>query len=144
MKARKKTALITGSSRGIGLEIAKYLKHQGCSIILNGIDKQRLFQSKNNLQAEYCFNGDLSDPATISDLESYLVDVVGHLDFLVCNAGGGGTGGKDQNSFESWDLLIKKNLITTVNSVASCQKLMCKSISPAIVCISSIWLFSGF
>ena len=144
MKARKKTALITGSSRGIGLEIAKYLKHQGCSIILNGIDKQRLFQSKNNLQAEYCFNGDLSDPATISDLESYLVDVVGHLDFLVCNAGGGGTGGKDPNSFESWDLLIKKNLIATVNSVTSCQRLMCKSISPAIVCISSTWLFSGF
>ena len=115
-----KIALVTGSSRGIGREIARYLQSQGCTVILNGLDQSRLIQSSNELNTDL-FAGDLSDSQTCTKLESYIANNVGHLDYLVCNAGGGATHGLDPNSILAIEYLMKNNLLTTVNTVNSCD-----------------------
>ena len=103
---KNKIALVTGSSRGIGREIARHLQSQGCTVILNGLDQSRLIQSSNELNTDLFFAGDLSDAQTCINLESYIAKNVGHLDYLVCNAGGGATHGVDSNSIPAWEHLI--------------------------------------
>ena len=117
---KNKIALVTGSSRGIGREIARHLQSQGCTVILNGLDQSRLIQSSNELNTDLFFAGDLSDSQTCTKLESYIANNVGHLDYLVCNAGGGATHGLDPNSILAIEYLMKNNLLTTVNTVNSC------------------------
>ena len=134
----KKYVLVTGSTRGIGLAIAHYLQTQGCLVILNGLDRQRLLNASSQLDTPFYFQGDLSDFQTAKKLESYLTDHVGKLDYLVCNAGGGVSSSIDANSTSGWELLINKNLMTTVHTVDSCERLLSVSSSPSIVCISSI------
>lgn len=85
-----RTALVTGSSRGIGLALARGLAEAGCTVVLNGRDGDRLTKAAAELAAE---SGDIhtaafdvtdgpSVAAGIADIE----ERVGPLDILVNNA----------------------------------------------------------
>ena len=56
-----KNVLITGSSRGIGLEIAKKFYSEGSNVILNGRDKKELNKAKNTIKGSYSFLSDFSN-----------------------------------------------------------------------------------
>ncbi len=86
-----RTALITGSSRGLGHAIAVALAGAGARIVLNGVDPQRLTQSVKALQAEghevleSCFNV-IDEAAVLAAFERLDADGV-EIDILVNNAG---------------------------------------------------------
>jgi gluconate 5-dehydrogenase len=54
-----KSALITGSSKGIGLSIAKALADAGCRVAINGRDKDRLELCANNIKGAIALVGDV-------------------------------------------------------------------------------------
>src|SRR3954470_1890619 len=84
-----KTALVTGSTSGIGLGIAKALARQGANIVLNG------FGDAEGPKAEVAALGvkvgyhaaDMSKPADIEAMMHYAAEVFGRVDVLVNNAG---------------------------------------------------------
>ncbi|TQJ86987.1 SDR family oxidoreductase [Streptomyces sp. SLBN-31] len=85
---RGRTALVTGSSRGIGLALARGLAQAGCTVVLNGRDAGRLTEAAARLPGEvHTAVFDVTDgpsvKAGIADVEQR----VGPLDILVNNAG---------------------------------------------------------
>ncbi|MDT0437522.1 MULTISPECIES: SDR family oxidoreductase [Streptomyces] len=83
-----RTALVTGASRGIGLALARGLREAGCTVVLNGRDRDRLDEAAARLGDDVRTAAfDVTDGASV---EAGIADVeerIGPLDILVNNAG---------------------------------------------------------
>ena len=84
-----KTALVTGSTSGIGLGIAKALARQGASIVLNGFGNVEGPKAQvESLGVKVAYHGaDMSKPAEIEDMMKFAAAQFGRVDILVNNAG---------------------------------------------------------
>src|ERR1017187_76015 len=88
-----KTALVTGSTSGIGLGIAKTLAAQGANIVFNGFgDAKEIEALQTNIAQEYnvstaYHNADMSKPAEIETMMRFAAEKFGGVDVLVNNAG---------------------------------------------------------
>jgi gluconate 5-dehydrogenase len=81
-----RTALVTGSGRGLGLEIARELGHQGASVLLNGRDTQRLAPVVDDLRsAGIQAESAAFDVTDLAAAEAALAETV--VDILVANVG---------------------------------------------------------
>ncbi|MCL4153827.1 UNVERIFIED_CONTAM: hypothetical protein GTU68_025241, partial [Idotea baltica] len=86
-----KTALITGSSQGIGLTLAGGLADAGATIVLNGRDQQKLASSVQSLQnlgaTVHQLPFDVTDHAACLSAVSEFENTIGPIDILINNAG---------------------------------------------------------
>jgi len=88
-----KCAVITGSTSGIGLGIARALAGQGCNIMLNGFgERSKIEKLRSGLGAEFkvmagYHEADVSKPAEIIQLVEHCTKELGGVDILVNNAG---------------------------------------------------------
>jgi NAD(P)-dependent dehydrogenase (short-subunit alcohol dehydrogenase family) len=90
MNAQRKTAVVTGTSSGIGLGIAKALLARGWNVVGNARTAPRLDEAAAQLDAGERFvgvAGDIAAPATAKRLFDSAIDRFGHVDLLVNNAG---------------------------------------------------------
>ncbi len=111
-----KSAIVTGSTSGIGLGIAEALAEQGVNILFNGFgDKAAIDQvvtgtaSKFGVKTAYSA-ADMSKPADIRDMVKLGVDTFGAVDILVNNAGIQHTATIEDFPEEKWDAIIAINL----------------------------------
>ncbi|WP_029144283.1 SDR family oxidoreductase [Microbacterium luticocti] len=91
---RGKTALVTGSSRGIGADTARYLAEAGANIVINYRNKapraEKLAASLRELGVQVLVVGaDLTDQASVDAMFASVRETFGGLDLLVLNASGG-------------------------------------------------------
>lgn len=107
-----KTALITGSTSGIGLGIAEVFARNGADIILNGFgDWQAAADQLSRFGVRVGYNGaDLGDPAQIESLFDYARREFGRVDILVNNAGIQHISPVESFPIERWDSIIALNL----------------------------------
>ena len=89
-----KTALVTGSSRGIGADTVTYLAQAGANVVVNYRNKapraEKLAASLRELGVEVLVVGaDLTDPASVASMMAQVKDAFGGIDLLVLNASGG-------------------------------------------------------
>ena len=107
-----KTALVTGSTSGIGLGIAKALARQGCNIMLNGFgDVQAAQDEVKALGVKVGYHGaDMSKPADIEDLMKSAAAQFGRVDILVNNAGIQHVASVEDFPVERWDAIIAINM----------------------------------
>ncbi|MFF0462122.1 SDR family oxidoreductase [Streptomyces mexicanus] len=84
-----RTALVTGSSRGIGLALARGLAEAGCTVVLNGRDGDALAKAAAALPGERVHTAafDVTDSAAVAIGIADVEERVGPLDILVNNAG---------------------------------------------------------
>ncbi|MFR0353668.1 SDR family oxidoreductase [Streptomyces sediminimaris] len=83
-----RTALVTGSSRGIGLALARGLAEAGCTVVLNGRDAGRLTEAAAHLPGDVrTAVFDVTDGASVAEGIADVEQRVGPLDILVNNAG---------------------------------------------------------
>lgn len=90
-----KVALVTGSSDGIGFEVARELRAAGATVVLNGRNPERLSQARKTLEQEdvsgspevHEVPADVEDPNQAQALVVEALDRCGRLDILVNNAG---------------------------------------------------------
>lgn len=90
MSAHTRTVIVTGSSSGIGLDIARAFLDQGANVVLNGRDAHKLAKVFANLGAPdriASLAGDVSRKNTGDELVRTAVDRFGGVDILVNNAG---------------------------------------------------------
>jgi len=107
-----KTALVTGSTSGIGLGIAKALAQQGANIVLNGfgdVEGAKAEISALDVQVDY-HGADMSKPAQIEDMMKFAAARFGHVDVLVNNAGIQHVSNVEDFPIERWDAVIAINL----------------------------------
>ena len=111
-----KTALVTGSTSGIGLGIAKALARQGANIVLNGfgdVDGPRaeVLAAGQAAGAQVAYHGaDMGRVADIEDMVQYSVRNFGQIDILVNNAGIQHVSRVEDFPPERWDAIIAINL----------------------------------
>lgn len=109
---KNKTALVTGSTSGIGLGIAKALARQGCNIMLNGFgDVQAAQDQVKALGVQVGYHGaDMSKPADIEDMMKATAAQFGRVDILVNNAGIQHVASVEDFPVERWDAIIAINM----------------------------------
>ncbi|MGS5086758.1 3-hydroxybutyrate dehydrogenase [Hydrogenophaga sp. A37] len=107
-----KTALITGSTSGIGLGIAKSLARQGANIVLNGFgDVEGPKAEIAALGVKVAYHGaDMSKASDIEDMMSFAAVQFGQVDILVNNAGIQHVARIESFPIDRWDAIIAINL----------------------------------
>ncbi|MBL0944322.1 MAG: 3-hydroxybutyrate dehydrogenase [Hydrogenophaga sp.] len=107
-----KTALVTGSTSGIGLGIAKALARQGAHIVLNGFgDHEGPRKEVEALGVKVGYHGaDMSKPAEIEAMMAYAAQTFGRVDILVNNAGIQHVARVEDFPVERWDAIMAINL----------------------------------
>ena len=117
-----KTALITGSTSGIGLGIAKAMAEQGANIVLNGFGKPEDIEvartSIESLGVKVIYNGaDMTKPDQIAAMVEDAIKNFGSVDILVNNAGIQHVSAVESFPPEKWDAIIAINLSSTFHTV---------------------------
>ncbi|WKB82232.1 SDR family oxidoreductase [Cellulophaga lytica] len=128
----KKTAYITGGSKGIGLGIAEALLKQGVNVAITARTQNDLDEAEKHLKTI----GDAevlvikSDVRNLTDEENAIQQVVdkwGQLDYCVANAGVGRFSPVDEMSAEDWNAVIDINVTGVFNTVKSAIPALKKS-----------------
>ena len=105
-----KVALVTGSTSGIGLAIARAFAAEGAKVMLNGFgDSAEIETVRNELGAAYDA-ADLSDPKQIEQMIRHCTDELGAPDILVNNAGIQHVSPVETFPPEKWDAILAINL----------------------------------
>ena len=123
MSLKGKTALVTGSTSGIGLAIAKALGKAGANVMLNGFgDDKAIEQERAGLEKELgikaAYSGaDMSKPAEIAALVKETQRTFGALDILVNNAGIQHVAKIEDFPADKWDAVIAINLSSSFHTI---------------------------
>lgn len=111
-----KTALVTGSTSGIGLGIAQALAAQGAHILLNGFGDVEHARAQvaaagqaHGIRVEY-HGADMSQPAEIEAMMAFGTERFGRLDIVVNNAGIQHVAPVEAFPVEKWDAILAINL----------------------------------
>lgn len=92
LQLKAKRALVTGSSSGIGVGIARMLVEEGCAVVVHGRNRERAEQVARDVKAAGFAIGDLAtDEGAASVHEQATAALGGHVEILVNNAGGSDT-----------------------------------------------------
>jgi 3-hydroxybutyrate dehydrogenase len=114
MKA--KSAVITGSTSGIGLGIARTFAKNGMDIVLNGFgDPLKIEEIRRGMETEYKVRviyspADMTQPAQIREMLSIAEKTLGQVDVLVNNAGIQFVSPLEEFPEEKWDAILSINL----------------------------------
>jgi 3-hydroxybutyrate dehydrogenase len=135
-----KTALVTGSTSGIGLGIAKQLAAQGANIILNGFGDYAGPQKEiEALGVQTLYHGaDMSKPAEIEAMMQAAATRFGRVDILVNNAGIQHVAAVQDFAVERWDAVIAINLTSAFHTSRLALPAMQKAQWGRIINIASV------
>ena len=138
-----KTAVITGSGRGIGKSIALKLASHGANIVINDIPssdyEDETCEEVKKLGVEcIVVKGDVRNTEDVQKLVSETMDKFGHIDIFVNNAGITRDGLMIRMSEDDWDLVMDINLKGAFNCIKAVARPMMKQRSGAIINMASI------
>jgi NAD(P)-dependent dehydrogenase (short-subunit alcohol dehydrogenase family) len=143
LQLRDKVALITGSSRGIGLATAKAFATEGCRLMLSGRSSDAMRDAVTALRASGATVAsevaDVTRPDDAARLVEATVAAFGGVDILINNVGGGGGGRQIADSTdEEWRAALERNLVQTVRMMRLALPHMRGRAGAAVVNVSSI------
>ncbi|MDO9090597.1 MAG: SDR family oxidoreductase [Burkholderiaceae bacterium] len=138
-----KTALVTGGSRGLGLQIAQALGESGARVMLISRKAAELEATTGTLRAQgmdaHCMAADASQPAEITRVAEETMRAFGQIDILVNNAGANWTAPAEDHPLEAWNKVMNLN-VTSI--FLMCQAVARLSMIPrrsgSIINISSL------
>jgi 3-hydroxybutyrate dehydrogenase len=123
MSLAKRHALVTGSTSGIGLAIARALAKEGADVTLNGFGETRAIETERaKIETEFdvrCFydGADMTKPAEIEAMITGAIAKMGSLDILVNNAGIQFVSPIENFPPAKWDAILATNLSSAFHTI---------------------------
>ncbi|HEX3364917.1 3-hydroxybutyrate dehydrogenase [Phenylobacterium sp.] len=123
MILKSKTAVVTGSTSGIGLAIARALAAEGANVLINGFGKpEDIEKERAAIEAEFgvkCIHSpaDMTKPAEIAAMVALAETTFGAVDVLVNNAGIQFVSPIEDFPVEKWDQIIAINLSSAFHAI---------------------------
>ncbi len=141
-----KTAIITGSARGIGAAIARRLAKDGCNVVINDVSKETLDTAGVQVAEECrafgvraeCYAADVSDYAQCEEMVKWVKAEFGTVDILINNAGITRDGLMVRMDEEIYDMVIRINQKSVFNMTKLCGAVMMRQRSGRIVNLASV------
>ena len=140
-----KTALVTGSSRGLGLATARALLGEGCRVAVCARGGERLEETAGALRREsaadrvLAVRADLSAAEGVAAVVDRTVETFGGLDVLVNNVGRAGGAGIVETGDEHWEAALAETLFPAIRASRLAVPHMRGRGGGAIIMIASIW-----
>jgi len=123
MSLSGKTAVVTGSTSGIGLAIARAFAKEGCNVVINGFGEAAAIEAERakietefNVKAAYD-GADMTIPAEIAAMIQKAEQTFGSVDILVNNAGIQFVSPIEEFPTEKWDQIIAINLSSAFHTI---------------------------
>jgi 3-oxoacyl-[acyl-carrier protein] reductase len=133
-----KTAIVTGSSRGIGRAIALALADEGCNVVLCARGEEKLRETEQEVKDSgvetLAVVADMTSSENIDRLVDATIEKFGRVDVLVNNAGGGFPGDDEA----AWERSYRVNLMSAVLTSRAVVPHMQKQGGGVIIHIASI------
>ena len=132
MSVQGKTAIVTGSTSGIGLGMAKSLAAKGANLVINGfgdpeqIERERLSLESLGIKAIYN-SADMTKPEQIAGLVSQANEIFGSVDIVVNNAGIQHVAPIEEFPTEKWNAIIAINMSSAFHTAHAAIPLMKKN-----------------
>ena len=120
---KNKSAIITGSTSGIGLAVARSLAREGCNIMLNGFgERSEIENIRQGLSSEYGVeaiysDADMTVPEQIVEMVRSAADAFGGIDILGNNAGIQHVAAIDEFPPEKWNDIVAINLSAAFHTI---------------------------
>jgi 3-hydroxybutyrate dehydrogenase len=138
-----KVSLVTGSTSGIGLGIARALAEAGSAVVLNGLGiAAEIAKTRQRLTADFGVEvgyspADMTSPRAITDMIAATIAEHGRLDVLVNNAGIQHVAPLEQFPIEKWDAILAINLSSAFHTTRAALPAMRRNKFGRIVNIAS-------
>src|SRR4051794_28560978 len=104
-----RVALVTGGSRGLGLQIAEALSEMGAKVAITARKKDELDSALSRLKDAKAFVSDIGKRESIAPLVDAVVKECGGIDILVNNAGATWGAPAEDHPLDAWDKLVSVN-----------------------------------
>lgn len=137
LKLKNKIVLITGSSSGIGRDIASKFLQEGCHVIINGRNEQKLRNASKALENCFYVKGDITDDKDIEKIVKICIKKYKKIDILICNVGSGRSKPIGKESINDIEKMLKINFYSSTKIIYKLKQTLIKS-KASIICISSI------
>lgn len=109
-----KVVVVTGGSRGLGLQMAQAYAEMGAKLALTARKAEQLSEAKTHLEASgaevLCIPADLADPSSAELITSAVMERFGQIDVLVNNAGATWGSPAEEHPFEAWQKVMGVNV----------------------------------
>lgn len=133
-----RSALVTGSTRGIGRAIAHQLSKSGASVGIVGRDRAKAEEAASALKNARGFSCDVSDPASVVALVEEAEKALGAIDILVNNAGITRDNLLMRLRDEDWDAVLDANLKAAFVAIRAATRGMMKRRWGRVINIASV------
>src|SRR3954447_26606414 len=118
-----KTAVVTGSTSGIGLAIARAMAQEGANVTINGFgDKAAIEKERTGIEKDFSVKAayspaDMTKPDEIADMIRTAEKTFGSVDVLVNNAGIQHVAPIEEFPIDKWNAIIAINLVAAFHTI---------------------------
>lgn len=139
---KDKRAFVASSSRGLGFATAMRLAREGCKVVINSRDEEKVKAAAEKIANEtgtqaYGVAGDVSDASTADKLIQSVIESLGGLDILITNAGGPPAGSFETFDEDTWQKAVDSSFMSHVRLIRAALPHLRKSDSPSVLTFTS-------
>jgi 3-oxoacyl-[acyl-carrier protein] reductase len=134
-----KVAIITGSARGIGKEIARLMTALGATVIVNDINEELAKVTAAEISAADAIMADVTNADQVNQMVERVITKFGKIDILVNNAGIIGIDKVEDITLDNWNKMLSVHLTGTFLCSQAAVKHMKKQNYGKVINISSNW-----